>query len=418
MSKAKMTAKVVDAAMLGLEKAGDMLERGVKVKGRIQNAVNEGKGKGRATAQRKSASKNPMRGPGLSPMTASGAPVAVSYPQGPTYHVVTKTTPEVTSVRGRAFLGNVNSTGSSYNIVGGTYSLNPILLTDRLAVMATTFDKYVYKRAKVCYVPFAATSQQGQVYLYMDRDYLDPLADPTSVGQIMSQYNAIADQPWKNMSTSLGRDPTEKRTYFTLLNQAQLPETEQFRVNCYVTASGYTGIVGQLYLEYDLDLVGPTFAPSENAIGPLSAGGNFISNFAVASWNTSNQPLVFASSHGLVGSTSNCFGIPDTSSNRVWEVVLADVGSATGYTPTGVKWQSSAGPQVTFNNGQTIYLVRTAYTGTVTGNTFNIFEFYQDAMSGDSSQALYNSNTSNTYLLGAATVLVRPVSNAGTAGNP
>jgi len=424
MSKAKMTSKVVDATLLALEKGAEALERGVKVKNRIQNAVNQGKGKGRSTAQRKSAMGNPMRAPGLSPMSASGAPVAVSYPQGPTYHVVTKTTPEVTSVRGRAFLGNVNSTGGAYNIVGGTFSLNPVLLNDRLAVMATTFDKYVYKRAKICYVPFAATSQQGQVYLYLDRDYLDPLADPAQVGQVMSQYNAIADQPWKNMSTALTRDPTEKRTYFTLLNQAQLPETEQFRVCCYVTASGFTGIVGQLYLEYDLDLVGPVYAPSENA--GLS---NFTFSKAVTPVGTTTTGAdikVYAgnnvcTAYVTTGAAVNIFGIPDNDPAILWEVVFSDVGSAGPITPAGLHWGSAgtAGPVVTFANGTTWYVVRSQFSGTSNLNQFNVFQHYQEAISGEGNvgtKALYNA-TGSDILLGAGSysVLVRKISDGVAA---
>jgi len=398
--------KSVDSALRAVEHGVEMLERGAKAANRVSVAVGKGKAKG---ARRAAGGSNPMRSPGLSPMTASGAPVSVSYPQGPTYHTVTRTTPEVTSVRGRAFLGNVNSTGASYNIVGGTYSLNPVLLSDRLSIMASTFDKYVYKRAKVCYVPFAATSQQGQVYLYMDRDYLDPLADPNLVGQVMSQFNAISDQPWKNMSTALGRDPTERRTYFTLLNQAQLPETEQFRVNCYVTAASYSGIVGQLYLEYDLDLVGPNYAPGENVMSV--SPGNFYSVIT----NTAQNAYALPTSHG-VQATANMLGIPDGASARVWELVLADVGAAAGYQPSGVYWQSSAGPPVTFKNGQTIYAVRTSYGAT---NTFNIFEYYQDAISGDTSQSLYNNNAFNTTLMPAGSlVFIRQISNVALGFNP
>jgi len=409
--KTSFSMKNVDSAIRVVEQGAEMLERGAKAAARVNSVVSRGKAAGAKRAMGKS---NPMRGPGLSPLAPSGAPVSVSHPQGPTYHTVTKSTPEVTSVRGRAFLGNVQSTGVSYNIVGGTYSLNPVLLNDRLSVMATTFDKYVYKRVKVCYVPFAATSQTGQIYMYLDRDYLDPLADPSQVGQIMSAYNAISDQPWKNMSTALVRDPTEKRTYFTLLNQAQLPETEQFRVNVYVTGNGYTGIIGQLYLEYDLDLVAPVYAPLEFA--PLTNFSN-----APAATGTGGLVVMQAGSHSVSCNATGSFpfGIPTTDDARVWEVVLADVGQAGPYTTPNVTWGSPAGPAFQQSNGQTLYVVRSAYTGLDTTNYFNIFQSYQDAMSGDASQSLWNSNTVTQPIVGESVVCkVRKISNTMIASFP
>jgi len=387
-----------------------MLEKAVEVKNRVDAAVARGRAQGKGRAQARSAASNPMRGPGLSSMAPSGAPVSVSYPQGPTYHTVTRSTPEVTSVKGRAFLGNVNSTGSSYNIVGGTFSLNPVLLNDRLSIMASTFDKYVYTKVKVCYVPFAPTSQSGQVYLYLDRDYLDPLADPSQVGQIMSQYNAISDQPWKNMSTALIRDPTEKRTYFTLLNQAQMPETEQFRAACYVTASGYTGIIGQLYLEYSLDLVGPVYSPSS-----IGYSGNALSNFVYSAAVNGAGSMTFDAVSSMVHGSATAgalFGIPDTNDARVWEVVIADCGSASPVTLTSLVWGRTTGPAVQIQNGSTWYVVRQLYTATQVGNIFNIFQSYQDAMSGDTSASIYNTSAvAQSWINSGTKVWVRQIAN-------
>jgi len=276
-----------------------------------------------------------------------------------------------------------------------------------MSVVAQTYDKYVYSKVKVTYVPFAATGTNGQIYMYIDRDYLDPLADPNQPGQIMSTYNSVADQPWKPMSTSLDRDPNERRTYFTLLGQAQLPETEQFRVVVYATLPAtYTGIVGQLYVEYDLSLIGPNFAPAESvSLGPTYQG--FYGNFGRT---LPTQTLTLAStSSSLTASAAGAFGVSDTNAARVWEVVCADWTGYAGQSVAGLTWGRITGPTFSYYSGQTFFLARAQYTGGV-GNVWNVFQTYEAAMSGDASIALYNSSGLPITLMvstGAITFLVR-----------
>jgi len=318
--------------------------------------------------------KTPSPAPGRL-IKATTAPVSVSYTQGPSYHKVTRSTSDVSTVVGKSFLGPVFSIDPADQVVAATYSVNPTSFTDRLAVLARTFDKYAYKSLRLTYVPYVGTNATGQVRMYIDRDYLDWVADPANNAQIMSQQSAVSCSPWQSMSTSMRRDPCEMRSYFTQVGHAQLPETEQFRVVVYATTGTSTneGHIGELFIEYELDLIGPVLQARESyGLGNFNIGPyiSFRADPESPHW----LPSVPLSS-----------GINST----MYEVCVQVNG---GVDPL-IKW-GRAGPLFTGSAGTTLWFK--LHERQTEADVFHIYSTYQDAIGNNEATRLTNMATSNS----------------------
>jgi len=186
----------------------------------------------------------------------------------------------VTRIVGRAYIGNVTSGGK----VGGTsgqqnclaliFDINPVLLNDRVAVIATTFEKYVYQAMKFTYVPQCPTSIGGSVGLVFDRDPLQISANTQNtqfLSQVMSYEHAVLTPSYVPCATSYTRDPKELKTWFLGGVDATITtrETSQGNLlvyisNAYAAQSGtnaFNGGYGYIVMDYVLDLVAPTLMP-------------------------------------------------------------------------------------------------------------------------------------------------------------
>ena len=233
------------------------------------------------------------------------APVSTGYSrQGglKTQYTMRQVSDTCVRITGRSYLGTVNNASvSSGNAIGLLYDVNPSLLGDRVAVMASTYDKYCYQTMKFTYVPQCPTSQPGSVMLVFERDAEAPCANTTSnsyMQEVMSYEHAVLTPAWVSTSVTYKRDPHEVKTWFMGGDQATLSarETSQGTFIAYtsnappqgqtetvtnvpaptstsyaypatqtITGSlgGAAGKLGFVVMDFVLDLVSPNILPNK-----------------------------------------------------------------------------------------------------------------------------------------------------------
>ena len=195
----------------------------------------------------------------------------------------------VTRIVGRAYVGNVSSAGKvqaglgAQNCLALAFDINPVLLNDRVSVIATTFEKYVYQGVKFTYVPQCPTSIGGSVGLVFDRDPLTISADTQStqfLAQVMSYEHAVLTPAYVPACTSYSRDPKELKTWFIGGTDATITtrETSQGNLLVYISnaysaqtgTNAFNGGYGYIIMDYVLDLVAPTLMPNRQVANNIN----------------------------------------------------------------------------------------------------------------------------------------------------
>jgi len=201
-------------------------------------------------------------------------------------HKMVQVSDTCTRVYGRSYLGNVDNNviagnatvaagpplvvaGGNNNEFGLVFDINPTLLGDRVAVMAGTYDKYVYQSMKFTYTPQCASTQVGSVVLAFERDPQGILANPASssyMQEIMSYEHAVLTPAWRPTSVTYKRDPQEMKTWFMSGDQATVStrETSQGVLLAYVSQAGAAPAnMGFITIDYVLDFIAPNIMPSK-----------------------------------------------------------------------------------------------------------------------------------------------------------
>lgn len=243
--------------------------------------------------------------------------------------VVQKSTSTMSRMTGVSYLGPViaPSVVGSLPQVATFCSSNPVTFQDRLQIHASTYDKYVYNSVKLRYVPAIGTSIAGKVAIAIDRDYTDPPQTATW-GETISYESVASGTVWSEHSCSMKRDPSEKRSYFTnLASGVDSRETEQFKFYAYVQGVAASTFCGDLYLEYDINLVSPVYAPSELAVALNTSSTNYVQSTCTNSSASSIWTMA---------------GLPiEDGSRDVYEVIFSIPPSTAGITlfnATGAAW--------------------------------------------------------------------------------
>ena len=205
----------------------------------------------------------------------------------------------VTRVHGRSYIGTINAANQlpstqleytfkpSYGAIGLVFDINPTLLGDRVAVIANTFEKYVYTNMKFTYVRQCPTSTPGSVGLVFERDPFANAADASNVNmlsQVMSYEHAQLTPAYVGTSVSYSRDPMEKKTYFTTAYNETITtrETSQGQFLAYISngvggSTDFNGAYGFVIFDYTIDLIAPSLMPMTST--PVSNANNaFLSN--------------------------------------------------------------------------------------------------------------------------------------------
>jgi len=219
----------------------------------------------------------------------SFAPVAIGTSNRATAmsnHKMVQVSDTCTRIYGRSYLGNVDNNivagnqvvalgppevvaGANGNEYGLVFDINPTLLGDRVAVMAGTYDKYVYQSMKFTYTPQCSSTQVGSVVLAFERDPQGILANTAStkyMQEIMSYEHAVLTPAWQPTSVTYKRDPQEMKTWFMSGDQATVStrETSQGVLLAYVSQTGVAPAnLGFITIDYVLDFIAPNIMPSK-----------------------------------------------------------------------------------------------------------------------------------------------------------
>lgn len=285
-------------------------------------------------------------------------------------------------ITGRSYLGAVSNTGAGSNAIGLLFDINPVLLGDRVAVVASTYDKYCYQNMKFTYVPQCPTSQPGSVMCVFERDPESILANTQSssyMQEVMSYEHAVLTPAWVSTSVTYKRDPHEVKTWFTGGDNATLSprETSQGLFIAYVSNASSAnqaaaGKLGFVVMDYILDLVSPNILPNKvNVTTPsqyaqltdfgLQNGGTqcsvgtyqqqFLTTVGYGSGNAAGSgQIVEVVLDGGAGSTAN-------NGQSISDLLQAGV-SSSGTTTVGTKVLSS---------GSRFYLTRCRAWNSATG---------------------------------------------------
>nr|APG76508.1 hypothetical protein 2 [Hubei noda-like virus 19] len=303
-------------------------------------------------------------------------------------------------MRGTTILGQV-ATGANISSTQPNCaffaSSNPITFDDRMQTIASTFDKYVYRWVKLRWVPQVGTTTVGTVMIAIDRDYTDP---PQTLSLASSQsYEAVAmGSVFAKQECTMRRDTHELRTYFTnFLSDVNIRDSEQFKF--YVYTSGVAGglPIGNLVLDYELELISPVFSPSELGAnisklgvfsvttGTVATTAGFSAPTNSGNWNLGTA-LISPADAGVGNLVEFVFQLPTTAVN---------VGSALLLGLNGSQWQpTSAG---------SVVLYGTVNASSISDTIFYLYPDLSSAIRGNgptttSVPSLYNQSTATRNL--------------------
>lgn len=159
-------------------------------------------------------------------------------------------------------------------------SLNPVNsnLFPWLLPVATSFEKYRFKRLRLSYVPLCSTAFVGRLGLFYDQDSQD--VGPFTRQDFGSFKDSVDTPVWKEVSLDAPSDGK-----FKFLNDTGAVDRKLFdagRFGWVVYSCGNGDVDGDLYLEYEIELETPQpsmgltssyFNPVGNALVLNTTGG-------------------------------------------------------------------------------------------------------------------------------------------------
>jgi hypothetical protein len=246
---------------------------------------------------------------------------------------------------------------------GGLLSLNPMNanLFPWLLPIATSFEKYKFRRMRLTYVPVCGTSHIGRLGLFYDKDSQDP---GPSTRQDFSSYSRSVDTPvWEGISLDAPVDST-----FRFLNDTTAVDRKLFDVGrfAWITyACGVGDVDGDLYLEYEIELETP-----QPSLGLVSTTTNPNGNALVL--NAVGDGPTYVNSYSFAGSATTA----------VFTYQLVPGTYKALFQLTGTNFTSGAaavtgnaaliGPQYTVTNGPNGNHTMLSFTVTVNDVTGNL----------------------------------------------
>ncbi|AYP28792.1 MAG: coat protein [Cressdnaviricota sp.] len=191
-------------------------------------------------------------------------------------------------ITGRSFITSVDTAGKYSNGLLAVADCNPVLLNDRVATIATTYEKYVYQSITYRYVPQCATSTAGSVMLTFERDPANPAANGGDTSNFMqncmSYEHTSITPPWVGSSVTYKRDANEKKLFYISGQGSNYNprDTSQGSFLCYganvptVAAGAAGGGLGFIVMDYVLDLCEPSIMPARTGAGIAGASATNI----------------------------------------------------------------------------------------------------------------------------------------------
>lgn len=323
----------------------------------------------------------------------------------------------VTRITGRAYVGEVSTKGkvvtSGGNCLGLVFDINPVLLNDRVAVVASTYEKYVYHGVKFTYVPQCSTSTQGSVGLAFDRDPLMYSAYPSGtqfLSEVMSYEHAVLTPCWTGTQTSYARDPQELKTWFMGGTDATLTTRETSQGNLLVYLSNVLPNVGLgfIVMDYVLDLVAPNLLPNKQGVTNIrTAPSQWMdyngSNGGSTVFGVQNNPAIPVGGGTAVTGVSWVPAAAWVASNpalqyagNVGEFQFGGVSSANAATLCVASFVDANNVPITIKGGQKIYFCTHMVNPGFGNPDFLVVTFHMTLSSARAAQSMFIPNTAST----------------------
>lgn len=222
------------------------------------------------TGPRKRKNRNRNRQPraytGASAAAAAGSPAVSRMSQAPVSvsRVRRQTAPSIQMagngekcrIRHREYVAEVSG---STSFATTSYVMQPGLQTlfNWLAAIAGQFEKYRFLAVRFCYETENATSQGGSIMYAFDWDVLDTA--PLSKQELMSMKSSVRAAPWQEFCLELDMRDAQKDWYYT--RSGSVPSGADAKLydmgNLVVASQNASGASGELYIEYDIELIVP-----------------------------------------------------------------------------------------------------------------------------------------------------------------
>lgn len=124
--------------------------------------------------------------------------------------------------------------------------------------VARSFDYISWNKVKIEFVSSSPSSYAGRVYICADYDPSD--LPPTSPAQLMSQQDAVSGGVWNSFSLNLSQRELKRfRRYFTKRSSVTPEPADSMPGKFFIATDGApTSKIGDIYIEYDVDLTVPS----------------------------------------------------------------------------------------------------------------------------------------------------------------
>jgi len=171
------------------------------------------------------------------------------------------------------------NTGSPSTFQATQFALNPgqVATFPWLSNVAKNFESYRFKKLKFHYETEAPSSLGGSLVQSIDYDATD--AAPLTKQQAMAYRNAVRSAPWEPCChTSAREDMAKQKSYF--VRAGALPVGTDIKMydtgNLFVCTQNVTtasAVCGELYVEYEVELLTPIWENLSGTSGVLYAAG-------------------------------------------------------------------------------------------------------------------------------------------------
>lgn len=235
-----------------------------------------------------------LNAPLRAPPIGRSAPVVSGWSLPPSSFEISRgNKPDSVRARGRDYLGIVK-TGSSVGVATllRLDFLSPQSSTftgTRLQTFASMYEKYIFRKARIVYIPQVSTAAAGTIGMAFDKDFADTTPGETEDGlrQYLGFQNACTFPAWSPGEIDIKL--TDMQDFFycndtgydgRLVYQGQL---YLFAVGSLLTTTNY----GQLYIEYEIDFFDPQI---ENPLdyGTLQNSSSVVTSVSASAWNSLN----------------------------------------------------------------------------------------------------------------------------------
>jgi len=184
------------------------------------------------------------------------------------------------------------TTGTPSAFTVATIPINPGQATmfPWLSAIASRFESYRFNRLRFLYETEAATTLGGTLVLAVDYDASDNA--PATKQQALAYKSSVRSAPWAPCELDCeGGDLRKLSSHY--VRQGGVPSLTDRKLydqgNLFVISqnvSTASALLGELYVEYDVELLTPVYDASSAANGSLIAGANTVGQAAATPFGT------------------------------------------------------------------------------------------------------------------------------------